>query len=395
VLAGKDVPRTSSIYADVGSAIHKLGEIKLSRPETDLTTFIGTAYDATTDTALPAVESDDNIIYDADMIEMATDYADRVMQLVADVEGTLYVEVRVFFEDLIEGGSGTADAIIVSEKHRKILVVDLKTGRGHRVDPVENSQLMLYGLGALRTMDMVYDDFRSLVDEVELHIIQPPLNNFDHWSTPVDHLEAFGLEAKTAAQLAMSPDAPFIAGETQCRWCPIKNTCTVRAEWALESVGQVFDTFGEAVSQMESRELEVYKADELNPENLSIILSRIPFIKQWCSDMEAYAKTIAKQDNGHGLVGYKFVEGRKSRAWSDRAKAEAYLLDLGLAEADMYEKVFVSPAKAEKLVGKGRQKELKDFITESRSEPIMVPESDKRLAITFAGGEEFAAIAAQ
>jgi hypothetical protein len=61
---------------------------------------------------------------------------------------------------------GTADYIAISTSWRKLIVADLKTGRGY-VD-ADNDQLRLYALAALETKQLYKD-----IDTVELWIIQP------------------------------------------------------------------------------------------------------------------------------------------------------------------------------------------------------------------------------
>ncbi len=50
-------------------------------------------------------------------------------------------------------GFGTADALIIA--NNTIEVIDLKYGKGVKVDAQNNPQLMLYGLGAFRGIRLV------------------------------------------------------------------------------------------------------------------------------------------------------------------------------------------------------------------------------------------------
>lgn len=98
-------------------------------------------------------------------------YVDYVRKRLAeDPDAVLFVEVRLFFSLLIGADAGEAfgsgDAIIVQPNLRRVLVIDLKTGK-HAVNAEGNSQLLFYGAGALNWFGMMWP-----LDTVEITIFQ-------------------------------------------------------------------------------------------------------------------------------------------------------------------------------------------------------------------------------
>ena len=80
------------------------------------------------------------------------------------------------------------------------------------------------------------------------------------------------------------------------------------------------------------------------------------------------------------IPGWKAVEGRGSRVWSDNTDSIfAVLEERGVDEAMLYERKPVSVAGLEKALGKSAFKELAgDLWQKSPGKPTLVPESDKR-----------------
>ena len=83
------------------------------------------------------------------------------------------IEQLVDFGHLVPGGFGTADCIVISED--TLHIIDLKYGKGIKVEAESNPQLRLYALGALAEFGVLYD-----VKHVKMTIFQPRLS---HYST--------------------------------------------------------------------------------------------------------------------------------------------------------------------------------------------------------------------
>jgi hypothetical protein len=69
------------------------------------------------------------------------------------------------------------------------------------------------------------------------------------------------------------------------------------------------------------------------------------------------------------------------RKWEDESDA-IIKLDLLLGD-EAYERKLLTPAKAEKALGKNRAKEIQDLIIKPEGKPTLAPESDKRPSINI------------
>ena len=152
-----------SAYAKEGTLAHAIAEQKLK-----------IAVDKTVKAAeLKKLTKDP--MYDGEMDEATTYYAGLVMEHynAAGDNAELMIEQRVDFSDWVPEGFGTSDAIIINDD--TIEVIDLKYGKGIRVDAEGNSQMRLYALGACAMFGDLYD-----FSKVCMTIVQPRL---DHVST--------------------------------------------------------------------------------------------------------------------------------------------------------------------------------------------------------------------
>jgi hypothetical protein len=95
------------------------------------------------------------------------------------------------------GAQGTADAVIVAGS--RLHVIDLKYGRGVRVDAERNPQLILYALAALDTLDPLGE-----VTDVMLTIHQPRLEHVSSWEATADELRALLPRIRAAAHRALT-----------------------------------------------------------------------------------------------------------------------------------------------------------------------------------------------
>ena len=136
-------PDESSSYADEGSAAHALAEHCLQE-DSNAEQHIGLTF-----SDYPDYPVDQAM---ADGVQIYLDY-------VRSQEGELLIEQRVDFSQWVPDGFGTSDAIVIGhgEDEGIVTVIDLKYGKGHRVDAEDNSQAMLYALGVLNQYGFIYD----------------------------------------------------------------------------------------------------------------------------------------------------------------------------------------------------------------------------------------------
>jgi hypothetical protein len=82
------------------------------------------------------------------------------------------------------------------------------------------------------------------------------------------------------------------------------------------------------------------------------------------------------------------VRGRSNRKWSDEKEAEKILNNL-LGKTKSYNKKLLSVAQAEKALGKDKKDKITDLIVKPEGAPALVPDTDKREAISFVSADDF------
>ncbi|MDU7730407.1 MAG: DUF2800 domain-containing protein [Actinomyces sp.] len=336
-------PDASSAAAEQGTAAHALAEWKLRRA----------LHQA------PAFKPESDWI-DTEMEHLTDDYVAFVQEHISIARETcddpqVLIEQRLDFSHIVPGGFGTGDAVIIAEP--TLQIIDLKYGQGVLVEAEQNLQLMLYALGALHAFGSLYD-----IETVEVTIFQPRRSNVNTWSITVAELEAWAeAEVKPKAELAAAGEGEFCPG-SWCQFCKITPTCRARAE-----------------ANLQLAKLEFAPPAELTDVEIADVLTRIPQLKTWASDVEAYALSKAV-NQGVVFEGFKLVAGRSVRKYTsetDVAKA---------AEAagyrDIWDRKLITLTAMEKLMGKPAFNEiLSEYVTKPAGKPTLVPASDKRPAL--------------
>ena len=131
-------------------------------------------------------EHRDNDFYSDEAENVTDEYVDFCIETIEAVRAScpdplILVEHRLDFSEYVPDGFGTGDLVIVADGVLEI--VDFKGGRGVRVEADHNSQLMLYGLGALLEFEALYD-----IQTVRMSIVQPRLNNISTFEMPAGEL---------------------------------------------------------------------------------------------------------------------------------------------------------------------------------------------------------------
>lgn len=290
-----------------------------------------------------------------EMIQCAEAYYDYIQELITDENAVILLEQRLDFSPWVPKGFGTGDCIII--QGNRLDVVDYKFGKGVAVSAVENSQMRLYGLGALNDFGDIYD-----IQEVGLHIFQPRINNVSVDVLRVEDLLAWGEEVKPIAKLAEKGQGDFCSGE-HCRFCPHAGSCPTLAATCTKAVNI---SGGKAA------------VPTLAPWMIADILKQEPMISAWIKAVKDRALT--QMLNGEQIPGYKVVEGRGSREWSDYCEVGGVLSDAGYPpEAFHTQPELLSPAALEKSIGKKKVAELVGALIVSKpGSPTVAPESDKR-----------------
>lgn len=337
-----DEPESTSAAAEQGTAAHALAEHKLRRVLKQRSKRPVSAW------------------IDDEMETLTDDYVAYVQEHISIAQETcgdpqVLIEQRLDFSHIVPGGFGTGDCVIITEP--TLQIIDLKYGQGVLVEAANNLQLMLYALGALHAFGSLYD-----IERVAVTIYQPRRANVDTWEISVAELEHWAKnEVKPKAELAATGDGEFCPG-SWCQFCKIAPTCRARAE-----------------ANLQLAKLEFAPPAELSDAEIADVLTRIPQLKTWAADVEAYALSKAV-NQGVVFEGFKLVAGRSVRKYTsetDVAKA---------AEAagyrDIWDRKLITLTAMEKLMGKPAFNEiLGDLVTKPAGKPTLVPASDKRPAL--------------
>lgn len=104
----------------------------------------------------------------------------QYVDYVRSIPGELMVEQRLSISHLTgeENSFGTSDAVVLAGD--EIVIIDLKYGRGVKVDAERNEQLAIYALAALREFEFLGEFKRA-----RLVIHQPRLGHVSEWSLPI------------------------------------------------------------------------------------------------------------------------------------------------------------------------------------------------------------------
>ena len=166
-----------SVYAEEGTFLHELCELKLHSYLGDMTRDVIERQYA---------EHRDNDFYSDEAEEVTDVYVNHCIEVIEAIrlscpDPYIAVEHRLDFSEYVPDGFGTGDFIAIADG--VIEVIDFKGGRGVRVNADHNSQLMLYGLGALLEFDPLYD-----IKTVRMTIVQPRLQNISSFEMNADEL---------------------------------------------------------------------------------------------------------------------------------------------------------------------------------------------------------------
>lgn len=299
--------------------------------------------------------------YNPELLEYATDYAAYVVSefeksKLKTPDAILEVEARLDMTDFIPEGFGTGDAVIIADGTLRI--IDLKYGKGVSVSCVENKQMMLYALGALKAYDFLYD-----IQRVEMTIYQPRLSNISTWGIDVENLRnwAEGF-LKPRAELAFKGEGDFVPGD-HCKFCRAKNECRALADENMK----VFDQFAGKNPAL------------LTDEEMVVIIEKADDINSWAKLMRKYALDQAVNNN-KAWPGYKLVEGKSDRAFTDEEKVAEVLSLEGFKDEQIYKpKTLYGITELEKVVGKKNFNPLLgEFITKPSGKPTLAPIADPR-----------------
>lgn len=347
---------TTTEYAEEGRLAHSIAELKLRKA------FIEPIGPRAFSNRLKKLKSDPH--FEKEMLVHTDAYLDLVSKTIYSYVQPPYIaaEKKIDYSKYVPEGFGTCDCIVLGSGILHLF--DFKYGKGVPVPAEKNLQMMLYALGVITEYSFLYK-----IGVVKLTIVQPRLDNISEWGLSAEDLLKWGKEIKPIAEKAYKGEGEYKTGDW-CRFCKAKALCRARADFniGLEEYKQV-------------------KPPIISDTEVGNLLQKAKDLVKWAKDLEEYA--LDECLKGNEVPGWKAVEGRSARAFTDQDAAFKALKESGIDEAMLYERKPLTLAATEKLVGKPKFKELVgQYINTPPGKPTLVPETDKREPIKRETAEE-------
>ena len=301
--------------------------------------------------------------YSQEMEDCAEGYCAFVMEEVAKArerctDPLVLVEQRLDYSRYvgIEGSFGTGDCVIVSDG--LLHIIDYKHGLGVLVSAEKNSQLSCYALGALDLFDGIYD-----IAQVSLTIYQPRRENVSTYTMSREELlpglrpclpppQSWHTRArassKPAATASSARQRPTAASGRNITWNWRGMTSRCPRSW-----------------EMMRSPLFLPKRTNWSPGP---------------GTSRDYA--LQKALSGTKFTGFKVVEGRSNRKYTDEDAVAKAVEDAGY---EPYEKRLLGITAMSQTLGRKKFEELLGgLVYKPPGKPVLVPESDKRPAMNTA-----------
>lgn len=361
VLLSKQFEDTTSIYAAEGTAAHYVREQCLNDPSLNVEDFVGRV-----------IHTEG---YYFSVLEEWVGYLQPTIDWAREIsrgkDCEMVVEMRVSLAPWLPKDSGTLDLGIITPT--MIYINDEKFGAGLLVEAERNKQQMLYALGFWQQ----YARHRTKATTFRLMIDQPRAadGTGSHWDVELEELLAFGEEARAAAELTFDPDAPLQVSAKGCHWCKVFDNmaCPAVHDFVQEAAGL-------------NPDLPYVRGNVVMPEIEKLTVERRLFLfKNWpvISKYGRLLKQSLTEDamTGAPVPGYKAVATEGDRSWVSEEAVQEFFKGR-ISDKELFNKQLKSPAQVEKIAGTRTWNQVQALIVRPEGPPALVPESDKRPALT-------------
>lgn len=344
-------PAAVSEYAEEGRLAHAICELKTVKK------FTLQISPRTFTSRLNKLKKDP--LYNEEMNRTSDLYLEHLTERAMTYATKPYVaaEVRVDLSDYIPEGFGTCDCIMIGGD--TLTITDYKHGKGVPVSAENNPQTRLYALGALKKYAPIYG---SNIKNINMVIDQPRIQeDVSVEAMKKDDLLDWGESIKPIAAKAYAGLGEFIPGE-HCRFCRGKAECAARA-----STYSALEEFKDCVPF----------PGKLTRSDIGDLLTKGRGIVKWYKDLEEYA--LSETLKGVSIPGWKVVEGRSNRVFTDQDAAIDAVIAAGYDKALVYDYKPKTLAEIEKLMGKTDfAAKIGGFVVKPPGKPTLVPVDDKR-----------------
>lgn len=347
----ENIPESTSPAAEEGTAAHELAEYALEK-------YIKGEYMPLLDELPTPKHIAASSYYSSEMDKYVSDYVCYVCDIFEKVEGAeMHIERKFDLTSYVPECFGSCDCDIVGKK--VLNIIDLKYGKGVQVDAKDNSQLMMYALGVLRTLS---PKRQAEIETVRMHIAQVRLGNYSVFEMSARDLTHWGIHIlRPTAEKAFAGQGETVVG-SHCKFCKFKAQCRAQRDALVGDFEELGDT----------------KA--LSLDEIADLLTKVDLYSDWLSSVKSHALSEALA--GKNLKGWKLVEGRSIRKITDEAKAVGILVGMGFTADELTDHKLKCIGDLEKKVGKKALAiKLGDLIKKPKGAPTLALESDKREAI--------------
>ncbi len=269
----------------------------------------------------------------------------------------VFIEQEVDVSRWVPQGFGTCDCLMIGGG--LLHIIDFKYGQGVPVNPEHNPQLMYYALGAYALFEGIEE-----IDTVRMSIVQPRMQEEPQtWELPLADLLTWAREVlQLAAEMAWKGEGVYHPGG-HCRFCKAYPSCRAWQKQYGPLAG--FEPYPEPAT--------------LSDEELGEWLQKLEGLAAYAKDLEEYAQRALL--DGRSLPGWKLVQSRSTRKWTDQDAAFQQMEHDGIDEAMLYTRTPISLTAAEKMIGKKKFAEtMSAFITRAPGAPKLAAASDPRPA---------------
>lgn len=347
----ENLPESTSSAAEEGTVAHELAEYALDM-------YLKGEYLPLLDELPTPKHIAENEYYSSEMDKYVTDYICYVCDIYELVQNAeMHIERKFDLTSYVPECFGSCDCDIVGEK--VLNIIDLKYGKGVQVDAKDNSQLMMYALGVLRSLS---PKRQAEIETVRMHIAQVRLGNYSVFEMAARDLTHWGIHVlRPTAEKAWAGQGETKVG-SHCKFCKFKAQCRAQKE-ALVSE---FETHGETKA--------------LTLDEIGDILSKSDMFTDWLASVKTFAMQAATR--GEKVKGWKLVEGRSVRVITDTEKAIERLKAIGFSTEDVTDRKLKGIGDLKRLVGKKPlEAALDGLIIKPQGLPTLAPENDKREAL--------------
>lgn len=366
VKATSSIPNDSSSYALEGTLAHAVADECLKR-ECDADFFEGKHIKTVITDKQERKDIMDQVDTHIrkDMCRHVQEYIDYVRSFETE-DSILFTEERVDFSHVVPEGFGTLDSSVLIPDD-VLHIFDLKYGKGVLVEAFDNSQGKMYGIGMINEVHWLHD-----FKEVCVHICQPRKDSFTSWTISVKDLLKFADWVQERAQLALSDDAPRIAGHKQCEWCRAAKSCDALKKFNEQMIGAEFDDLDDESCELDSQ--------TITDDDRTRILNSKDLIIKFLNEVE---KDVYKRlMDGQDFEGFKLIAGRSNRKFTDNA--EKFLVKK-LGKKGAYKTSLIGIGEAEKQLGK---EDMSKITYKPTPQPSLAKASDPKPAIKMVAIED-------